>query len=152
MFPEGEKAIQEITNDKFSATSNQGTATKAGTQAEGHGDAQLKNWSLLYADQITPHLSPAYDIVTTSVYIENEQRYALNLGKTNEWYKVSFEHFEVWAKRAGIPWRAIRPHLEDTMESARSLWPQALKNLPMDDGHKEKLKAHWAELHPDFRL
>ena len=33
-----------------------------------NGDAHLKNWSLLYEDQVTPRLSPAYDIVTTSVY------------------------------------------------------------------------------------
>ncbi|MGO3740291.1 MAG: type II toxin-antitoxin system HipA family toxin [Marinomonas foliarum] len=37
-----------------------------------NGDAHLKNWSLLYSDQAPPKLSPAYDIVTTSVYIENE--------------------------------------------------------------------------------
>nr|WP_281171187.1 HipA domain-containing protein [Marinomonas ushuaiensis] len=36
-----------------------------------NGDAHLKNWSLLYSDQVIPRLSPAYDIVTTSVYIEN---------------------------------------------------------------------------------
>ncbi len=41
-----------------------------------NGDAHLKNWSLLYADQLTPRLSPAYDIVTTRVYIEEEKSYA----------------------------------------------------------------------------
>jgi serine/threonine-protein kinase HipA len=117
-----------------------------------NGDAHLKNWSLLYADQLTPRLSPAYDIVTTSVYIENERRYALNLGKTKEWYEVTLAHFEAWSKRAGVPWRSIRPHLEDTLTRARSLWPQALKDLPMNDAHKNKLKAHWAELQRDFRL
>ncbi|MBT5966484.1 MAG: type II toxin-antitoxin system HipA family toxin, partial [Gammaproteobacteria bacterium] len=29
-----------------------------------NGDAHIKNWSLLYQDQVTPRLSPAYDIVT----------------------------------------------------------------------------------------
>jgi len=38
-----------------------------------NGDAHLKNWSLLYKDQFTPFLSPAYDIVTTCVYIEGER-------------------------------------------------------------------------------
>ena len=38
-----------------------------------NGDAHLKNWSLLYEDQVTPVLSPAYDIVTTSVYTHREQ-------------------------------------------------------------------------------
>jgi len=117
-----------------------------------NGDAHLKNWSLLYQDQITPRLSPAYDIVTTSVYIDDEKKYALNLGKTKEWYSVTMEHFEYWANKSGIPWRAIKPHLNDTMEKARRLWPNALNGLPMDEEHKEKLKAHWLKLQPDFLI
>jgi serine/threonine-protein kinase HipA len=49
-----------------------------------NNDAHLKNWSFLYPDKITPRLSPAYDILTTSVYIENETQYTLNIGKTKE--------------------------------------------------------------------
>jgi len=117
-----------------------------------NGDAHLKNWSLLYEDQYTPMLSPAYDIVTTSVYIKNETQYALNLGKNKEWFNVTIANFEAWAKKSGIPWRAIKPHLADTMERARSLWPGALENLPMDGEHKEKLKIHWQNLQEDFRI
>lgn len=47
-----------------------------------NGDAHLKNWSLLYPDMFSPLLSPAYDIVTTRAYINNEMEFALNLGKT----------------------------------------------------------------------
>ena len=117
-----------------------------------NGDAHLKNWSLIYQDQITPRLSPAYDIVTTSVYIDNEKEYALNLGKTKKWYSVTEDHFQYWADKSGIPWRAIKPHIDDTMDKARTLWPEALKNLPMDEMHKNKLKAHWLKLHSDFRI
>jgi len=117
-----------------------------------NGDAHLKNWSLLYKDKITPTLSPAYDIVTTSVYIENETKYALNLGKTKEWFSVTTDNFQSWAKKSGIPWRVIKPHLDDAMEKARSLWPEALKDLPMNEVHKEKLKVHWQNLEADFRI
>jgi serine/threonine-protein kinase HipA len=117
-----------------------------------NGDAHIKNWSLLYSDKVTPRLSPAYDIVTTSVYMEKERQYALNLGKTKEWYVVTYENFEAWAKRAGVPWRAIKPHLDDAMEKARSLWPQEIKDLPMNAEHKKKLQIHWANLHKDFRI
>jgi serine/threonine-protein kinase HipA len=117
-----------------------------------NGDAHLKNWSLLYSDQITPRLSPAYDIVTTNVYIENERRYALNLGQTKEWYDVTYANFEGWAKRAGVPWRAIKPHLADAMEKARSLWPKEIKDLPMNDEHKDRLQGHWAKLQKDFQI
>lgn len=117
-----------------------------------NGDAHLKNWSLLYSDQVTPRLSPAYDIVTTSVYIDNERQYALNLGKTKEWYDVTYANFEAWAKRAGVPWRAIKPHLDDAMEKARSIWPKKIKDLPMNDEHKDKLQTHWNNLQGDFRI
>uniref|UniRef100_UPI003A91495B type II toxin-antitoxin system HipA family toxin n=1 Tax=Kangiella sp. TaxID=1920245 RepID=UPI003A91495B len=117
-----------------------------------NGDAHLKNWSLLYSDQVTPRLSPAYDILTTSVYIENEQHFALNLAKTKAWYDVSYKHFEDWATKSDIPWRAIKPHLDDVMEKARTLWPNALKDLPMNEDHKQQLREHWQRLHEDFRV
>jgi len=117
-----------------------------------NGDAHLKNWSLLYSDTITPRLSPAYDIVTTSVYIDGERNFALNLGKTKDWYNASLEVFRSWSDRAGIPWRAIKPHLDDVMNKARNLWPEAIKELPMNEAHKQKLKSHWSRLHEDFRI
>lgn len=117
-----------------------------------NGDAHLKNWSLIYRDRITLRLSPAYDIVTTSVYMENEQEFALNLARNKNWYKADYAHFERWAEKAGIPWRAIRPHLDDTMERARALWPNALQGLPMHDVHKASLREHWNALQGDFKI
>jgi len=118
----------------------------------GNGDAHLKNWSLVYPDQITSELSPAYDIVFTRAYIADESKFALNLGKNKEWYKAEFSHFQSWADRAGIPWRAIKPHLDGTLDKARSLWPKALDDLPMTDPHKKQLISHWQNLTEDFRI
>ncbi len=117
-----------------------------------NGDAHLKNWSLLYPDQVTPRLSPAYDIVTTLAYIDNESDFALNLGKSKQWYAATMNHFQSWAEKAGIPWRAIKPHLDDTMEKARTVWPKALEDLPMTDAHKRILRTHWRALRADFRI
>ncbi|MGD9945541.1 MAG: type II toxin-antitoxin system HipA family toxin [Burkholderiaceae bacterium] len=117
-----------------------------------NGDAHLKNWSLLYADAVTPQLSPAYDIVTTSVYLGNETGAALSLGKTRNWYETDLSRFEAWARKADLPWRAVRVHLLDTMEKTRTLWPDAIKDLPMEEAHKAQLLAHWRALKPDFRI
>lgn len=117
-----------------------------------NGDAHLKNWSLIYPDRITSELAPAYDIVTTTVYMSDERKFAMNLGGNKEWYLATMEHFQSWAKKADIPWRAISPHLFDTLEKARTLWPHALANLQMDEKHKERLRRHWQSLHPDFRI
>lgn len=117
-----------------------------------NGDAHLKNWSLLYEDKVTPRLSPAYDIVTTNVYIDGERNFALNLGTTKDWYTVTYSNFKAWSEKSGIPWRAIKPHLEGVMDKARTLWHSAIKDLPMNEAHKEKLTEHWKNLHQDFRL
>jgi len=117
-----------------------------------NGDAHLKNWSLLYQDRITAELSPAYDIVTTRVYMGDEKEVALNMGKTKKWYEANMSHFEAWSKKSDIPWRAIKPHLESTIEKARALWPKSLEDLPMDEDHKEALRRHWGLLHKDFQI
>lgn len=117
-----------------------------------NGDAHLKNWSLLYEDKVTPRLSPAYDIVTTSVYIDGERNFALNLGKTKDWYAISFDNFKAWSEKSGIPWRAIKPHLEDVMDKARTQWHSAITALPMNEAHKQKLIEHWKNLNQDFKL
>lgn len=117
-----------------------------------NGDAHLKNWSLVYTDKINPRLSPAYDILTTSVYIKDEREFALNLAKTKDWYEVSYVNFESWANKVGVPWRAVKPHLEDTLTKARSLWLDELKSLPMNERHKKKLINHWKNLHDDFKI
>lgn len=117
-----------------------------------NGDAHLKNWSLLYPDRVAPILSPAYDIVTTSVYIEGEEKFALNLSRNKKWYEASLDHFEKWAKKTGAPWRSVRPHLNDAIEKARDKWPGQLEDLPMAEDHKQKLRAHWKRLHPDFKI
>src|SRR5690606_5371723 len=117
-----------------------------------NGDAHLKNWSLLYADQVTPRLAPAYDILMTSIYIQGEKQFALNLGKTKAWYQVTFNHFQYWAEKSGIPWRTIKPHLDDVMTKARTLWPNAIKHLPMNEHHKTHMIEHWKNLPDDFRI
>ncbi len=117
-----------------------------------NGDAHLKNWSLAYPDGRTPVLAPAYDIVTTRAYIPDEQTFALNLARNRNWHRVEEGHFQAWSDKAGVPWRAIRPHLREVMAKARELWPGALGKLPMDDGHKSLLREHWRSLHRDFRI
>jgi serine/threonine-protein kinase HipA len=117
-----------------------------------NGDAHLKNWSLLYPDKVSPRLSPAYDIVTTSVYFKNETQFALNLGKTKEWYSTGMAQFEAWAQKSGLPWTNIKSQLVDTIGAARALWPEAIRELPMHETQKENLKTHWRRLDPEFRI
>jgi serine/threonine-protein kinase HipA len=103
-------------------------------------------------DGVNPGLSPAYDIVTASVYIDDARQFALNLGKTKNWDEASYANFEYWAEHSKIPWRAIKPHLDDTIEKARCLWPDGIKVLPKNEAHKIKIKEHWSKLQADFKI
>jgi serine/threonine-protein kinase HipA len=118
----------------------------------GNGDAHLKNWNLIYPNQVTAELSPAYDIVYTQAYMPGETQISLNMARNKNWYTMTMEHFQAWANSVGVPWRAIRPHLNDVMDKARSLWPTYLQNSPMNETHKAALIAHWRKLHTDFTL
>ena len=117
----------------------------------GNGDAHLKNWTLIYHDQISPRLAPLYDVVFTAPYIEHDSL-ALNMVGTKQWSEITMKHFEVWAEKAGAPWVAIKPHLNDVMNLARKNWLELLQALPMDAEQKLALKQHWQSLHSDFSV
>lgn len=117
-----------------------------------NGDAHKKNWSLIYPDGINAHLAPAYDIVSTKMYMRDELDFALSLGGTKQWYAVTFEHFERWAKKADISYSPVKYNLGLAMKRARELWPRMLAESPMRETHKEALRQHWRALQPDFRI
>ena len=118
----------------------------------GNGDAHLKNWSLIYPDQVTAELAPAYDVVYTRAYSPNEQQISLNLAGNKDWYTMKMAHFETWANSVGVPWRAIKPHLDDVLERARSEWKSYLDVSPMNEAQQEMLVAHWGKLDSRFRV
>ncbi|MGC9461117.1 type II toxin-antitoxin system HipA family toxin [Vibrio genomosp. F10] len=117
----------------------------------GNGDAHLKNWTLIYSDAYSPRLSPLYDVVFTSPYIENDSL-ALNMVGTKQWFEITMKHFEEWAEKAGVLWVAVKPHLIDVMSLARKNWPNLLQELPMEVEQKDALKKHWGKLSDDFRI
>lgn len=51
-----------------------------------NGDAHLKNFGLIYDDILSIKLAPAYDVVTTTVYIKNDIP-ALHLLGSKKWWK-----------------------------------------------------------------
>ncbi|CFQ63788.1 putative transcriptional regulator [Yersinia frederiksenii] len=117
-----------------------------------NGDAHLKNWTVTYPDGRHAKLSPAYDIVCTKVYMTNESELALRMAKEKQWYLINFSTFKKWCERIDAPYLAIKAHLDDAMEIARQTWPDMLALLPMNEAHKKILRAHWLQLHTDFRL
>jgi serine/threonine-protein kinase HipA len=58
-----------------------------------NGDAHLKNWSLIYRNARIPRLSPAYDLVCTSIYPGVDNDLGLRLCGTRRFDRISNRSF-----------------------------------------------------------
>lgn len=67
----------------------------------GNGDAHAKNWSLRYEDGVTPRLSPAYDLLFTLPFTD-DNGLALRLGREREFSAIETRTFGIMAERAGV--------------------------------------------------
>jgi serine/threonine-protein kinase HipA len=110
----------------------------------GNADMHLKNWSLLYPDDRTPVLAPAYDFVSTLPYIPGDSL-ALSFGGSKSLDGIVLDQARRFTDTARMPmdpvWRIVRETTERTAEAWRSLPQKDL--LPADirkviDGQIEK--------------
>lgn len=110
----------------------------------GNGDAQLKNWAFIYPDGRRPVLSPAYDIVPTVVYFEDDL--ALKLGGTKEFRRIGRKRLLRLARAAEISDAELLVEVDRVIERALDTWPSALRDLPMSKEDRSKLNRRWLEL------
>lgn len=107
----------------------------------GNADMHLKNWSLVYADDRTPALSPAYDYVATVPYLPND-KLALTFGGSKDIYGISQEQIRRFADKAGLAvsplWRLVEETVEQTVEAWRG--HNAKEMLP--DKIRSSIDAH----------
>ena len=97
----------------------------------GNGDAHLKNWSFLYPDAGDVALSPAYDLVPTFLYGDDEL--ALPLGNNKNPYTVGLRRFERAAGLLKVEPKVLIKEVKSTVEKALIVWPGLLKDLPLTD-------------------
>ncbi|MFD6418454.1 type II toxin-antitoxin system HipA family toxin [Streptomyces sp. NPDC060194] len=95
----------------------------------GNGDAHLKNWSLIYRDQITPNLSPVYDLVSTIPYTPSDEieDLGLKLGGSKRFEAVSAASFARLERRLDHRFGVTGAELEEsavrTAERVLEEWP-----------------------------
>jgi len=106
----------------------------------GNGDAHLKNWSLVYPDQIHARLSPAYDLVPTIVYLPAD-KLALNLARENRFDQITLAHFERLAAKVDVSPARVTALVRETVQRTMAAWPTDL--APARDA---LLRAHAARL------
>ena len=111
----------------------------------GNGDDHLKNWSFVYADGITPRLSPAYDIVPTIRYLP-QHRMALKLAGTSDPTIVNAARFDRIAKYLKIDPQIMEREVRMTTERILDTWPHAIKDLPAPKPVTEAIFGQWKDL------
>ena len=117
----------------------------------GNGDAHLKNWSVIYSDKVTPQLSPAYDLVSTIHYVQNDSL-ALNLGGEKHFESINESHFERIAQRIEAPPKFVLSIVKETVTSAQKEWPGIIRDVGLPENMRDRLYRYWDGLSDLLRI
>ena len=117
----------------------------------GNGDAHLKNWSVIYQDKVTPRLSPAYDLVSTIHYVQNDSL-ALNLSGEKRFESIDESHFDRLARRMEAPPKFVLDIVKETVTTARKEWPGIIREVGLPEDMRERLYRHWGRLSDLLRI
>ncbi len=107
----------------------------------GNGDMHLKNWSFIYADGLTPKLSPAYDFVSTIPYIPDDQL-ALNLAGEKNMNAISLEHFRKLTRKSEVPEHLVLNSVRETVEKILEKWNENKRAYDLPVALRKRIDEH----------
>lgn len=110
----------------------------------GNGDMHLKNWSLIYPNQRTAALAPAYDLVSTIPYLPNESL-ALNFLDSKAFDAVTLAQFKRFAIKTQLPENLVLQTVQQTIQSFADAW-HSMTDLPIEGSLKQAIEAHLTTL------
>jgi serine/threonine-protein kinase HipA len=112
--------------------------------ASGNMDAHLKNWSLIYPDDVSAVLSPLYDQVATVAWPEaSERKWALNLAGTKEPYQTDSPAFARLAAKAGGDVKETLRMVDQALDQAANAWATSIAAEAMPPDHVTRLREYW---------
>jgi serine/threonine-protein kinase HipA len=94
-----------------------------------NADAHLKNWSLLYRDRRVPELSPAYDLVSTTIYSGVDATLGLRFGGSRRFENVTLDTFSALQRKLGVVDVSFTEAVERIVEDALAAWPEVEQSL-----------------------
>lgn len=106
----------------------------------GNGDMHLKNWSVFYADKRNASIAPAYDFVSTIVYIKND-KLGLNFADTKSFTDLDLQRFDRFASRAKLSSTLVRETARETIARFYAAWA-GRKDLPISADLDSAIEAH----------
>lgn len=109
-------------------------------------DALLQNFALLYRDGVTPELSPAYDIVAWSVFIQGHCN-ALALYRSEDGTLATRTlgpaSVRAMCNVMKIPEKPVQRVIKDAVHRALELWPDMIATSALMDNQKQALIRHF---------
>lgn len=118
----------------------------------GNNDAHLKNWSLIYPDRRSAELSPAYDLVCTSVYLPHPEDPHLGLPFLGavRLSEVTREHFARLQEVLQVGGGDVLAVVDETVERFSECWRTRGEAAPPQIGGwvEDHLQATRTRLRP----
>ncbi|WP_029029218.1 type II toxin-antitoxin system HipA family toxin [Salinarimonas rosea] len=111
----------------------------------GNADMHLKNWSLIYPDRRTPRLAPAYDLVSTIAFLDDDG-FALKFARTRRFDAFGREELSYLAEKAGLPVRPALAVARETTERFLLAWEAEKAHLSLPAAAVTTIDAHLARL------
>ena len=106
----------------------------------GNGDMHLKNWSLIYRDKHKATLAPAYDFVSTILYLP-EDRLALNFVDSKDFGSLTWDQFKRFATKAQLSEKLVLDTAKETVEAFSKAW-KTVKDLPLKEEVRKAILTH----------
>jgi serine/threonine-protein kinase HipA len=111
----------------------------------GNGDMHAKNWSVIYRDGRTPSLAPAYDYVSTLLYVEAEN-VGMNLAGTKQFLDIDMERLMRLAAHAHVSTKIAEMRARKMVERMHEVWPAIKDTLPLATDLREAITEHMARV------
>ncbi|MCC6128075.1 MAG: type II toxin-antitoxin system HipA family toxin [Chlamydiae bacterium] len=110
----------------------------------GNGDMHLKNWSLIYREKTKATLAPAYDFVSTILYLP-EDKLALNFMHSKDFESLTLDQFKRLCSKTNIPERLVLDTVQETTQAFSENWKR-IKDLPLKKELQEAITTHLKRL------
>jgi serine/threonine-protein kinase HipA len=106
----------------------------------GNGDMHLKNWSLIYREKNKAALAPAYDFVSTILYLP-EDKLALNFAGNKDFSSLTLNQFERFATKALLPKALVLDTVQETVQAFAQSW-KTVKDFPLKEEFRDAITKH----------
>ncbi len=112
----------------------------------GNGDAHLKNWSVIYPDARTPQLAPAYDLVSTIAFVEDDRMALEWVGGARRFADLSDDLLGRLASRARLAQQPVVRAARAAVARFLDVWPGAKDSLDVPRDVAEGIERNAARV------